>query len=251
MAKNEHENVNDFFFDGYYKEIWRLLNPSSLTDSENTFIIDHFHLSEESKVLDLMCGYGRHAIELAKNGVQVTAVDNLKEYIDEIKEAKLKESLPIRLILSDVLDYCDPAEFDLVISMGSNISFFNQGELNALFAHVNKSLKPGGYFLINTWMLSEIATRHFKDTSSFLLKDIKYTSTSKFLNSPHRIESITSIKRKGNLSETKKAVDYLYTFFEIEYFLRNNGFVMINVYGALPRKFTLGDDTAYIIAKKN
>ena len=33
-------------------------------------MLQYFNLQPESKVLDLMCGYGRHAIALAKKGIR-------------------------------------------------------------------------------------------------------------------------------------------------------------------------------------
>ena len=75
------ENVNNTYFDGYYKEIWRSYIPPELTVKETDFMIRHFNLQPGNKVLDIMCGYGRHAIALAEKGISVTAVDNLSEYI--------------------------------------------------------------------------------------------------------------------------------------------------------------------------
>ena len=55
-------NINNVFFKGAYKEAWRHLIPQGLTEAETDFIIDIASLSGQSKVLDLMCGYGRHAL---------------------------------------------------------------------------------------------------------------------------------------------------------------------------------------------
>ena len=60
------ENINDSYFDGYYKELWRSIIPGELTIKEVDFMLPYFHLQPGSKVLDLMCGYGRHAIALAQ-----------------------------------------------------------------------------------------------------------------------------------------------------------------------------------------
>ena len=80
------ENINNSYFDGYYKDIWRTLIPSELTVKETDFMLQYFSLQPGNKVLDLMCGYGRHAISLAEKGIEITAVDNLDEYITEINE---------------------------------------------------------------------------------------------------------------------------------------------------------------------
>ncbi|HKB43030.1 MAG TPA: hypothetical protein VKC90_01525, partial [Chitinophagaceae bacterium] len=63
------DNINDTYFDGYYKEIWRAMIPDELTRKEIEFIVPYFNLQPGSKVLDLMCGYGRHAIALAKKDI--------------------------------------------------------------------------------------------------------------------------------------------------------------------------------------
>ena len=48
------ENVNDQYFHGHYKDIWRTLIPSLLTGKEIEFIIPYFKLSPSSSVLDLV-----------------------------------------------------------------------------------------------------------------------------------------------------------------------------------------------------
>ncbi len=59
-------NINDTYFDGHYKEIWRTIIPDELTVKETDFILNYFTLEPGSAVLDLMCGYGRHAFALQK-----------------------------------------------------------------------------------------------------------------------------------------------------------------------------------------
>src|SRR4030095_2196093 len=98
-------NVNDSYFDGYYKEMWRTIIPEELTVKEVDFILPYFKLQPGNKVLDLMCGYGRHAIALAKKGISVTAVDNLDDYIKEIKQKAEKESLPVNAMRSGAIEY--------------------------------------------------------------------------------------------------------------------------------------------------
>ena len=54
------ENVNNSFFDGYYKDIWRHIFPEKTTQAEVDFIIEEAKLKPGEHVLDIMCGYGRH-----------------------------------------------------------------------------------------------------------------------------------------------------------------------------------------------
>ncbi len=52
-------NINNNFFEGSYKEVWRKIIPPGLTEAEVDFIIEVAGLKPKDSVLDLMCGYGR------------------------------------------------------------------------------------------------------------------------------------------------------------------------------------------------
>src|SRR5579875_330748 len=97
-------NINNDFFKGSYKQVWKKVIPPGLTEVEADFICEIATLTNESHVLDVMCGYGRHALELAKRGVKVTAIDNLKEYTDEITLVSQKQNLPVTAIQSDIIN---------------------------------------------------------------------------------------------------------------------------------------------------
>src|SRR5258705_5669467 len=177
-------NINDSFFDGYYKEIWKTMIPDELTVKEVDFMIPYFNLKEGSRVLDLMCGYGRHAIALAKKGMAVTAVDNLTDYINEITETAKNEQLLLKAIKTDVLRYKTGEQFDLVICMGNSLNFFTAEDASKLLATVSAHLVKGGQLLINTWSIAEIVLKNFKEKSWSQIGDLKFLTDSKFLFQP-------------------------------------------------------------------
>ena len=245
------ENVNNTYFDGYYKDIWRNLVPAELTVKETDFMISYFNLQTGSKVLDIMCGYGRHAIALAKKGINVTAVDNLDEYINEINESAGKNNLPIKATKTDVTKYEAKEIFDLALCMGNSLCFFDRQDTLKILKMIAEHLKPGGHFFINTWMLAEIAFNGFREKSWTNVGDLKYITESKFFLQPSRIETDHLIIVPDGKTETKKAVDYIYSVAETEQLLNEAGFIMKEVY-SIPgkKKFTLGEPRAYIIAEK-
>src|SRR6187455_42203 len=149
-------NINDTYFEGHYKDIWRAIIPDDLTVKEVDFIQSYFDLQPGSKVLDLMCGYGRHSLGLARKGMGVTAVDNLHEYISEVKEIADSEQLPLKAVEADVAKYTPDQIFDLVICMGNSLNFFNADQTLQILKKAAGCLRPGGRFLLNTWSLAEI-----------------------------------------------------------------------------------------------
>lgn len=244
-------NINDTYFNGAYKEIWRTVIPEELTTKEVDFMLNYFMLQPGNKLLDLMCGYGRHAIALAKKGMIVTAIDNLGDYINEIKQVAEKESLSITAIQSDVTKFSVDVQFDLAMIMGNSLNFFNAADTTGLFTTISTHLKPGGHILINSWTLAEIAIKNFKDKSWSYIGDMKFLVDSKFLFHPARIEAESTIITPDGIVEVKKGIDYIFSLNEMEAMLQQAGFVLKEVY-SIPgkKKFAIGEPRAYIVAQK-
>jgi SAM-dependent methyltransferase len=244
-------NINDTYFDGYYKEIWKTIIPDELTVKEVDFMIPYFNLKEGSKVLDMMCGYGRHTIALAKKGINVTAVDNLGAYTEEIKEAVEKDNLPVKVINRDVVDYKDEELYDLAICMGNSLNFFNADDTAKLFRNIAVQLKTGGSLLINSWSIAEIAFKSFTAKSWSTINDYKYLVDSKFLFHPTRIETESIIIVADGSAETKTAIDYIFSINEMETMLKAAGLTLKEMYSIPGRKrFTIGEPRAYLVAEK-
>src|SRR5881227_3656237 len=119
-------NINDTFFEGLYQYAWKHTIPEGLTEAEVDFIIEIGKLKAGESILDLMCGYGRHAIELGRRGINVTAIDNLYSYIIEIKDKALQQSLPVKAIQENILDAKFEKVYDSAICMGNSFAFFQK-----------------------------------------------------------------------------------------------------------------------------
>lgn len=251
MPLSQAENINSHFFDGYYKEIWRGLIPEGLTKAEVDFLIERANLKSAANVLDLMCGYGRHALAFANKGIRVTAVDILPDYINEVKSKAESEKLPVTAVLGDVLNYEPTEMFDLVICLGNNLSFFDREETETLFSIIARHTKPKGLFIANSWTMAEIVYKNFTPRTWSEVSGIKYLADSRMLFNPTRIEiDLTMIADNGQ-QENKKAVDYVYSLNEVQHALTESGFRLIETW-AIPgkKKFTFGEPRIYMVAEK-
>jgi SAM-dependent methyltransferase len=245
-------NINDHFFDGYYKEIWKSLIPAELTAKEIDFMLSYFNLGHSNNVLDLMCGYGRHALGLGRKGVNVTAIDNLDSYIKEVCETIELEQLPVKAIRADVLEFKTNEKYDLAICMGNSLNFFDEKDTRTLLKHVSKQLNPDGHLLINSWSLLEIAVKNFREKSWSQVGEQKFLTDSKFLFHPTRIEVESLILFADGTTESKTGIDYLFSINEIENMLTGSGFTLKEVF-SIPgkKKFTVNEPRAYIVAVKH
>ena len=245
------QNINNSFFEGSYKHAWKRIIPPGLTEAEADFIEDVAALREGSKVLDIMCGYGRHAFELARRGAIVTAIDNLQDYIEEIQEKAGEEKLSIQAMVADVLHANFQETYDAVICMGNSFAFFNREDAIKIIRNVSNHLKPGGIFIINSWMVAEIAIKHFKEKDWHYAGDFKCILEYKYCFFPSRIESEQTIISPGAGVETIKGIDYIFTLDELDAMLAEGGLRTKDVFST-PRKkrFALGDGRLYLVAEK-
>jgi len=252
MTQNTRsQNINSTFFDGHYKNIWRQIFPEKTTQAEVDFIIADSELDSGNTILDLMCGYGRHSIALARRNIKVTAVDNLCDYINEIKQIAQNENLPIQTLCEDVLEMHIEQQYDAAICMGNSLQFFNEQESLKLLSNISTHLKPGGRFYINTWSIAEIAIKNFKERSWSRFGDLLFLTDNKLLFHPTRMEINSLIITDSEEREEKTGIDYIYSISELEGMLNKTGFDLKEIYSIPGKKvFTVGEPRAYIVAEK-
>lgn len=252
VTAQPHQNTNNILFQSFYKNVWRKLIPAGLTEAETDFIENVAGLNQQSHVLDIMCGYGRHALALGRKGVKVTAIDNLADYIDEINSVAQAEDLPIEGKIEDVALATFNGSFDAVVCMGNCFSVFDYARAVKVLANVSKSLKTNGSFIINSWMIAEIAIKHFEAKTWLYVDEYKYLLDNRFLFHPTRIETDHIVIKDDGEVQTLKGIDYIFSFAELEQMMAEAGLTVSEVY-ATPRKrkYNFGDTACYIVAKKN
>ena len=105
----------------WYQKNWTLdiQNMSWVEDTNRQvdFLIKQLHLKGTEKILDLACGFGRHSLEFARRGYDVTGIDITPAYIDYANEQAKKENLNAKFICQDIRTITFDKEFDVVLNM--------------------------------------------------------------------------------------------------------------------------------------
>ena len=105
-------------------------------------------LSEPS-ILEVGAGTGRYSVALAKQGIQVTAVELIRHNLEVLK-SKLDGTEPITTMQANALDLSrfPDDSFDLTLLLGPMYHLYtNEEKLRALSEAVRVT-KPGGYILV-------------------------------------------------------------------------------------------------------
>lgn len=150
----------------WYKKIWTLdiRNQSWVEDTKRQvdFLVEKLNLKGSEKILDLACGFGRHSLELARRGFDVTGVDITPDYIKYASHQAEAEKLNARFICSDIRDVSFENEFDVVLNMADGaVGYLENDEENfKIFAVVSRALKSGGTHFMDI-MNGSYAVTHF------------------------------------------------------------------------------------------
>jgi SAM-dependent methyltransferase len=113
-------------------------------------------------ILDLACGPGRHALELARRGFRVTGVDRTRVHVARARAAAAAEGLPVELLEGDMRAFVRPESFDLAVSLFTSFGYFRDpSDDRRVIENVARSLRPGGAFVIDV-VGKEVLARIFQ-----------------------------------------------------------------------------------------
>ena len=73
-----------------------------MTKQEVDFLLSELNLQKGQHILDIPCGFGRHAIELSNKGLNVTAIDISETFINGLVSKIHSEKLNITAIRVDI-----------------------------------------------------------------------------------------------------------------------------------------------------
>jgi SAM-dependent methyltransferase len=99
---------------------------------------------------DLACGSGETALDLARRGVGVHAVDLSPEFCRIARRKARREGLRLNVLRADMRDFRLPGPVDLVtceFAALNNLS--SPRDLEKVFRSVSRVLRPGGVFLFD------------------------------------------------------------------------------------------------------
>jgi SAM-dependent methyltransferase len=128
------------------------LQTEEWTQKEVAFLARQLPLPRYTRVLDLCCGYGRHALPLAALGYAVTGLDRDAGAIAEARRRATEASQAVDLVIADMRQVGElPGVFDAVINMWQSFSYFDEPANRDLLRKVHAKLTDQGRLVIDLY----------------------------------------------------------------------------------------------------
>lgn len=238
------------FFQGVALDLWRQATPPEVTRQETDFVEKVFKLTHAANLLDVPCGNGRLALELAGRGHRVTGVDLSHDYISEARHNAARRNLAVELHEREMRDLPWQDTFDAAVCWGNSFGYLDD-DGNREFLHaVARTLKPGGRFLLDYGCCAEAILPHFQERRWYQAGDIHLLVHNRHNLRLSRLETEFTFLRGGQV-DTRSGTQRIYSFRELTGLLETAGFADAEGYQGMDLvPFRLGSPRLYLTARK-
>jgi cyclopropane fatty-acyl-phospholipid synthase-like methyltransferase len=175
------------FFHGIALDFWRAAVSPEQTGAEADFIQKHLQLSQGAKVLDVPCGNGRLALELASRGFDLTGVDIASEFIEEAKAKSTASGAKVEWHNREMRDLPWQAVFDAAFCFGNSFGYLDNGGNRDFLEAVARVLKRGARLLMDAPAVAESLLPTFQERRWFEVGGITLLIDSRYDHEQGRI----------------------------------------------------------------
>lgn len=248
------------FFHGLPQRTWKAAQTDEQTQAELELLVESLEFGPGDRVLDVFCGYGRHALPLARMGADVTGVDISAESIAELEKEARRKKVALTTIRTDFVEI--PAEalggeesFRAIYCLGNSFSFFAHETMQAFVQRLSDLLEPGGRLLVQSGMVAESLLPDFQERTWLpvgetvqVLMENEYDPLTAQLT-----QHLTYYEQTGTGTETaRRTAQYtIYTVAELVRFCQQAGLNVLSLYGTVEGDaYQIGDEGVWILAER-
>jgi SAM-dependent methyltransferase len=237
------------FFSPLALEFWRAVIPPRTTSDEVDFVERALGLGGPGRLLDLPCGEGRHALELARRGHRVTGVD-LSPYAVERATAEAKRTAALAEFREGDMRAPPAGPFDGACCLGNSIGYLSHEDLRGFLRSMIAVLHPGARWVVDTGTAAESLLPRFTGGDRMLeAAGIRFAVRQWYDALEGRLRQEAVLER-GEEHEAGPISYGVYTVAELRRLFLEAGWTVLGLHGALDgRPFALGDPRLLIVAE--
>src|SRR5207253_2862231 len=181
---------------------------------EADFLEKVLQLPPGTRVLDVPCGGGRHAVELASRGYQVTGVDISPDFLSAARVNATERGVRVAWHERNMTELPWQGEFDGAYCFGNSFGYQDDAGNARFLQAVARALKPGGRFALETGICAESFFHTFQERRWGQVGDILFFSQGSYDPARARAEIEYNFLRDGR-KETRPTSIRVYMYQEL------------------------------------
>jgi SAM-dependent methyltransferase len=187
-------------------------------------------LRPPARILDLPCGQGRHAIELARRGYDVTGVDLSAYLLDVARGRANRAGVAVRWLTGDMRQPIEGETFDLITNLYTSFGYFaDDADDMAVLVAAAQMLEPGGRFVLEVVNGDRMVAR-FQEREWFTVGQAAVVESRQLDRGARRMVVERTVSTPSD-SETSVHAIRLYSGNELATLLGAAGFARVSRYG--------------------
>jgi 2-polyprenyl-3-methyl-5-hydroxy-6-metoxy-1,4-benzoquinol methylase len=123
------------------------------------WIVSHFNVNENSKIIDFGCGPGLYTTQLAEKNAKTSGIDFSERSIRYAKNIAANKNLDINYFHQNYLEFETNEKFDLITMIFCDFCVLSPSQRKTLLAKFRKFIKPGGSILLDVHSLNAYNNR--------------------------------------------------------------------------------------------
>lgn len=236
--KQWYESLFENYANKYEKE-----NFTQGTIGEVDFIEKEIAYDKSCKILDVGCGTGRHAIELAKRGYSVVGGDLSENMLAKARDNAKLNGVEVEFVCADARTLSYKNEFDLVIMICEGaFPLMETDEMNyQILQNAMRALKQNGKFIFTT--LNGLFPL-FHSVKDFIDKNMVEgkSSVNTFDLMTFRDHSTFETEDDNGNKIVLNCSERYYVPSEIVWLLKSSGFKKIDIFGCKMGEWSRTDE---------
>jgi len=198
---------------------------------EARFIESSLEAPVGAELLDVGCGYGRHAVELSVRGYKVTGLDLSLPLLIRAADESQRRAVSVNFVHADMRELAFDRQFDGAYCMLTSFGYFDEDANLKVAEGIGRALKPGARFLLDVvnrdYVVADLPTRVWWEGSAcVVLEEVDFN----FHTS--RITSRRSVVFDDGRQLEQEISIRAYGLHELGRLLRQAGFRVIDISGS-------------------
>ena len=217
-------------------------------EDEAQVIVGLLETKRGDSVLDVACGYGRHAVVMAsRHGLRVTGVDTSSGIITSARRKAAENGLSINYHVQDARELRWTDEFDGAMIALNSFSLFSSTDSRRVLEGIRRGLRPGARLFLDLDN-KPFARRYGTSTNDWYLSPGGLTLQETYFHEDESVEVTRDLNITNDEAEVEEFMNFmlLYSCGEICDVLEACGFHVEQTYGGWDLS-PLGEDSPKIL----